>query len=209
MTGESRMNLPNILTLSRVPILFLIAALMSINVAGAATGALLLFIVAGITDWLDGAVARRMGLVSDFGKLMDALTDKILVVGAMVAIVVFRLAPAYTLFLVLLVLSREFLITGMRMMAASRGIIIAAEKAGKQKTVTQIVAVGLLLAAPVLSGDLAGWFGDSQFWQRAGDFTRAAGVFFFFLATLVTVTSGLRYFIKYWPQLGAGAKAKS
>ena len=182
---------------------------MAIDAVGAATGALVLFIIAGITDWLDGALARRMGLVSDFGKLMDALTDKILVVGAMVAIVVFRLAPAYTLFLVLLVLSREFLITGMRMMAASRGIVIAAEKAGKQKTVTQILAVGLLLAAPVLSGDLAAWFGEAAFWERAGEGTRTAGVVMFFLATLVTVTSGLRYFLKYWPQLGAEAKARS
>ena len=203
------MNLPNLLTLSRVPILFFIAVLMAIDAVGAATAALALFIIAGITDWLDGALARRMGLVSDFGKLMDALTDKILVVGAMVAIVVFRLAPSYTLFLVLLVLSREFLITGMRMMAASRGIVIAAEKAGKQKTVTQILAVGLLLAAPVLSGDLAVWFGEAAFWERAGEGVRTAGMVMFFLATLVTVTSGLRYFLKYWPQLGTEAKAGS
>ncbi len=117
------MNLPNLLTLSRVPLLFVIAALMSFDWTGAATAALLVFIIAGITDWLDGAVARRRGLVSDFGKLMDALTDKILVVGLMVAVVVFGLAPWPTVFLVLLVLTREFLITGMRMMAVSRGII--------------------------------------------------------------------------------------
>lgn len=195
------MNLPNILTLSRVPILFLIVGLMALEATGAATGALLLFIVAGITDWLDGALARRMGLVSDFGKLMDALTDKILVVGAMVAIVVFELVPAGAIFLVLLVLSREFLITGMRMMAASRGIIIAAEKAGKQKTVTQIVAVGLLLAAPVFGIDFPAWFGEASLWEHTASWTRGLGVVFFVLATLITVTSGLRYFVKYWPQL--------
>lgn len=196
------MNLPNLLTLSRVPILFVIVGLMAFDRTGAATLALLLFIIAGITDWLDGALARKMGLVSDFGKLMDALTDKILVVGLMVAIVAFQLAPWATLFLVLLVLAREFLVTGMRMMAVSRGIVIAAEKAGKQKTVTQIVAVGLLLAAPALRGDFAAWFGPAEFWEDAAGVVYIGGVGFFILATVMTVTSGLRYFLKYWPQLG-------
>ncbi len=194
------MNLPNLLTLSRVPILFLIVAFMPAGWPGAATLVLILFIIAGITDWLDGAVARKRGIVSDFGKLMDALTDKILVVGLMVAIVVFELAPAFTVFLVLLILSREFLITGMRMLAAVRGIVIAAEKAGKQKTVTQIIAVGLLLAVPVIERDLARLLPDGDVGPAVG-LVYGIGLFFFFLATVITVTSGLRYFLKYWPQL--------
>lgn len=74
-------TLPNILTLSRIPLMFLIVGLMYVEWTGAATAAFLLFIAAAISDWLDGAVARRRGIVSNFGKFMDALTDKILVQG--------------------------------------------------------------------------------------------------------------------------------
>ncbi len=200
------MNLPNLLTLSRVPFLFAIVALMLAEWPAAASLALVFFFLAGITDWLDGAIARRQGLVSDFGKLMDALTDKILVVGLMIAIVAFGLAPAYTVFLVLLVLSREFLITGMRMMAVTRGIVVAAEKAGKQKTVTQIIAVGLLLAVPAVEHDLGRWAAGWPTGEIAGALYWA-GLGFFFLATLITVTSGLRYFLKYRPQLSGKEQA--
>ncbi len=201
------MNLPNLLTLSRVPILFVIVAFLPAEWPGAATLALVFFIVAGITDWLDGALARKWGLVSDFGKLMDALTDKILVVGLMVAVVVYGLVPTIAVFLVLLVLSREFLITGMRMMAASRGIVISAERAGKQKTVTQIIAIGLLLAVPAVRNDLGGIAGDGGFLDNAAQFIYWVGLFFLVLATLTTVTSGLRYFRKYWPRISEKQEA--
>jgi len=121
-------NLPNLLTLSRIPILFGIVALLYAPFPGARTLAFLLFIIGALTDWADGYFARKQGLVSNFGKLMDALTDKVFMVGLFVALLAADKLPAWTLPLLLLILSREFLITGLRLVAASWGIVLAAEK---------------------------------------------------------------------------------
>lgn len=196
------MNLPNLLTLSRVPFLFAIVVMLAFPWPGSATCAFFLFIIAAVTDWLDGHFARRFRMVSNFGKLMDALTDKILMVGLFFALMTLDLMPAPTvlsLFLVLLILSREFFITGLRLVAAANGVVLAAEKAGKQKTVTQLLAMGFLLAAPVIGNDLAQLFG--------GDFSAFAGVLawigygLFVLAALLTVSSGTIYILKYRHQL--------
>ncbi|MCC5790339.1 MAG: CDP-diacylglycerol--glycerol-3-phosphate 3-phosphatidyltransferase [Opitutales bacterium] len=198
-----KQHLPNLLTLSRIPLLFIIVALLFWEIKGLASAALVLFIIAGLTDWLDGALARKWGIVSDFGKYMDALTDKILITGLMIALVVrgevsgVLLVPWWFLFFVLLVLCREFLISGMRMVAAKRGIVLGAEKAGKQKTVTQIVAVGILLLIPVLAVD----FGIVE--GGVLSLTQWAGWGFFVLATILTVSSGWKYFRKYGPQLAS------
>ena len=192
--------LPNLLTLSRIPFLFIIAGLLFVEAPWVATLTLVLFILAGLTDWLDGALARRFGVVSDFGKFMDALTDKILMMGLFVTVIVVPgLVPTWFLALVLLMLCREFLITGMRMMAASKGVVLGAEKAGKQKTVTQIVAIGLILLIPVLERD----FG----WTAGATGARWAGYVFFVLAAFLTVSSGLRYFLKYRASLRTPAAA--
>lgn len=189
------MNAPNLLTLSRVPFLFLIAALLAASWPGAATLAFFLFVVAALTDWADGYVARRRGLVSNFGKLMDALTDKVLIVGLFVALTVFGTLPAWAIFLVLLILCREFLITGLRLVAAANGRVLAAEKSGKQKTVSQIVALIFLLAAPMIGRDFAALSGA----DLAGVATVLSwiGIGLFVLATLLTVSSGIRYLAKY------------
>ncbi len=198
------MNFPNLLTLSRVPFLFVIAALLGASWTGAAMLAFILFVVAAITDWADGYMARRMGLVSNFGKLMDALTDKILIVGLFVALVVFEYLPDWTLFLVLLILCREFFITGLRLVAAANGMVLAAEKSGKQKTVSQIVALLFLLAAPAIGHDLATWTGADL--SRMAAFSDWIGLGIFVLATVLTVSSGGRYLAKYWNVLFAGDK---
>ena len=187
------MNLPNLLTLSRIPILFLIVALLYLPYGGAKSAALVLFLLGALTDWADGYYARKMGLVSNFGKLMDALTDKVFIVGLFMALLTFRVLPEWTLPLLLLIVSREFLITGLRLVAASSGIVLGAEKSGKHKTVTQIISAILLLLAIALQADwqtvcspaIAGW-------------TLNAGILFFVIATCLTVSSGTRYMIKYW-----------
>ena len=127
-------NLPNILTLSRIPMMFVIVGLMYADRAfagwtGAATGAFGLFIAAAISDWLDGAIARRRGTVSNFGKFMDALTDKILVIGILVALV--RHDEDLPITFVLLTIGREFMVSGMRMVVATKGIVVAADSGGK------------------------------------------------------------------------------
>jgi CDP-diacylglycerol---glycerol-3-phosphate 3-phosphatidyltransferase len=194
------MNLPNILTLSRIPLMFFIVGLAYLargsdamaGVTGAATAALALFIVAGITDWLDGAIARRRGLTSTFGALMDALTDKILLLGIMIALVDF---DRINIFLVLLILGREFLITGMRLVAASRGVVVSAEKAGKQKTMTQILAIGGFLLVDALRLDWSQWL-PWDLTALANGLDVAAWLAFL-LAVFFTLSSGVRYFVKY------------
>lgn len=190
------MNLPNMLTLSRVPFLFLIAVLMYVDFRFADTLAFLVFVVAGLTDWLDGKLAREMGIISVFGQLMDALTDKILTVGLFVLFLSLGILKDWMVFMVLLILSREFLITGLRMVAAAKNVVLPAEKAGKLKTFFQICAIGGLILGratefdwnPFLSANLDGL--EAFFYY--------GGWILFTLATFMTVYSGSHYMTKYW-----------
>ena len=187
------MNLPNLLTLSRIPILFGVVGFLYLPFLGASSLAFVLFIIGALTDWADGYYARKQGLVSNFGKLMDALTDKVFMVGLFISLLVIGILPEWTLPLLLLILSREFLITGLRLVAASEGVVLAAEKSGKHKTVSQMVAAILLLFAVAIRADfserLPSIFGDVIHW---------CGLGFFVIATLLTVSSGLQYMAKYW-----------
>ncbi|HKK29693.1 MAG TPA: CDP-diacylglycerol--glycerol-3-phosphate 3-phosphatidyltransferase, partial [Alphaproteobacteria bacterium] len=173
------MNLPNLLTLSRIPILFGIVGLLYLPFGGASSMAFALFVIGALTDWADGYVARKQGIVSKFGKLMDALTDKVFMVGLFIALLAVGILPDWTLPLLLLILTREFLITGLRLVAASSGIVLAAEKSGKHKTVSQIIAAILLLLAEAVRVDLRGvappWVIDTLHW---------GGLAFFVIATL-------------------------
>ncbi|HWZ94620.1 MAG TPA: CDP-diacylglycerol--glycerol-3-phosphate 3-phosphatidyltransferase [Opitutaceae bacterium] len=186
------MNLPNLLTLSRIPLMFVIVSLMQCHWPGAASLAFILFIAGAVSDWLDGYIARKRGLVSNFGKLMDALTDKIFVLGLMVSFVAADVLPISW---VLLVMCREFLITGMRMVAASKGVVFAAERGGKQKTVTQLIAIGFLLFVPMLEIDLARILP----WEVGpfADLLHSMGLGIFIVAVFFTLWSGYRYFTKY------------
>ena len=104
--------------------------------------ALIVFIIASFTDYLDGHLARKNNLVTDYGKIMDPLADKLLVTSALVCMVQTGLVPAW---MVIIILAREFAITGLRSVAASKGIVIAAAWSGKVKTVTQMIAIIFLL----------------------------------------------------------------
>ena len=186
------MNLPNIITLSRIPLMFLVVWLMYQQWTGAATLAFWLFIIAAVGDWLDGYIARKQKLISTFGKFMDALTDKIFVVGIMIALVGQGIVPIY---LVLIVLCREFLISGMRMMAAAKGVVVAAERGGKTKTLTQLIAVGFLLFVPMLQIDIAGWLAFD--FSPYGRVIQSGGFWLFILGVYFTVKSGWDYLVKY------------
>ena len=125
---------------------------------------------------------------------MDALTDKVFMLGLFVTFVVMEILPGvWSLFLLLLILSREFLITGLRLVAASSGIVLAAEKSGKHKTVTQMIAAILLLLAVAVRRDFSDSFpsflAEGIYWL---------GVVVFVLATVLTVSSGTLYLTKYW-----------
>ena len=132
-------NLPNQLTIGRVCAipLFIILLMMGFRVA-----ATVLFLLAAFTDMLDGKIARKYNLVTNFGKLMDPLADKLLTMAAFVCLVELGDIPAW---MVVVILGREFIITGMRQVAAAEGIVIAAGWSGKIKTVCQMIAIPLLM----------------------------------------------------------------
>ncbi|MGJ8653441.1 MAG: CDP-diacylglycerol--glycerol-3-phosphate 3-phosphatidyltransferase [Opitutaceae bacterium] len=188
------MNLPNLLTLSRIPIIFAVVAFLYAPFTGASTVAFVLFVIGALTDWADGYYARKQGLVSNFGKLMDALTDKVFMVGLFISFVALGILPGmWFLFLLLLILSREFLITGLRLVAASSGIVLGAEKSGKHKTATQMVSAILLLLAIAIRNDF-----PNLFPEIVGNVLHWGGLSFFVIATLLTVSSGTMYMVKYW-----------
>jgi CDP-diacylglycerol--glycerol-3-phosphate 3-phosphatidyltransferase len=136
------MNLPNQLTLSRFALTAGFSTVIFSRFPGHETVALILFSLAGITDFFDGRIARKWGLITSFGILMDPLADKILTCTAFIAFVERQLIPGW---MVVIIVSRELAITGLRLLAASRSVVLAAEGFGKHKTISQIVAILSLL----------------------------------------------------------------
>src|ERR1700756_3881917 len=133
------MNLPNKLTVSRFALtVAFLAVIFSPRVQFRETVALLLFSAASLTDYFDGKIARQRKLITNFGILMDPLADKILVCSAFIAFVGLKWIPAW---MVVIIVSRELAITGLRLLAASKNVVLAAEGYGKHKTISQIVAV--------------------------------------------------------------------
>lgn len=197
-TAGVKFTLPNVLTLSRVPMMFVIVALMYADWAGAATWAFWLFIASALTDWLDGLLARRANQVSAFGRFMDAVIDKVMVIGLMIALVNggyfagFRMAA---MLLLLLIIAREFTVSGLRMAAATKGLVVEADAGGKVKTFVQLNAIGWLLGARMFEKDFANLFGGQE--NTAVRVVHAAGLGLYFLAAVLTVTSGYTYFRKH------------
>ena len=201
------MNLPNLLTLSRVPFLFVISILMYWEFRYANSIAFVVFVIAGLTDWLDGKIARDMGIISVFGQLMDALTDKVLTVGLFVLFLSIGILPDWMMFMVLLILSREFLITGLRMVAAAKNVVLPAEKAGKIKTVFQIISIGALIVAKSLEVDWNPLLSIDLDWLVEFGYNLGWGLFI--IATLMTVYSGTGYMIKYWGLFSGSSDSNS
>src|SRR5438132_13588254 len=136
------MNLPNKLTLARFVLTVAFLAVMFSRVRFHETIALVLFIAGGISDFLDGQIARRQKLITNFGILMDPLADKIMVCSAFIAFVGLNWIAAW---MVVIVVARELAITGLRLLAASRNVVLSAEGYGKHKTISQIVAIIAIL----------------------------------------------------------------
>ncbi len=137
------MNLPNKLTIFRVILIpFFLVALMVPAIPAGKWIAVGIFVVASLTDLLDGKIARKYNLVTDFGKFMDPLADKLLVCSAMIALIAQNRIPAWV---VIIIIAREFIISGFRLVAADHGIVIAASYWGKFKTTFQMLMVILLI----------------------------------------------------------------
>jgi CDP-diacylglycerol--glycerol-3-phosphate 3-phosphatidyltransferase len=190
------MNWANRLTVSRLGLTMLFVLSLNSRWDFAYTAALILFVIAGITDYVDGEIARRFHYITNFGKLMDPLVDKVMIAAAFISLVALPAAeiptgiPAWA---AIVVVAREFLITGLRLMASSQGHVLPAEKLGKHKTSWQIVTVIfflLLLAAR----ELRIVDGASEWWARA--WTQGGAVLVWTTVAL-TLYSGVRYAWKH------------
>jgi CDP-diacylglycerol--glycerol-3-phosphate 3-phosphatidyltransferase len=180
------LNLPNQLTVLRLGLCGLILVSLSITWRYSVFCALIIFSIASLTDWLDGAIARRYHLVTDLGKLLDPLADKVMVVCALAGLLERHIAPMW---MVVLIIAREFLIMGLRQIAAHKQVILAAERVGKHKTISQIVAI--LVSFVYLSLGEFG-FGDTGLAQ----FLDGAQIYLYWFALIITVVSGAIYFWK-------------
>ncbi|MDO4189075.1 MAG: CDP-diacylglycerol--glycerol-3-phosphate 3-phosphatidyltransferase [Lachnospiraceae bacterium] len=138
------MNLPNKLTVLRVILVPVFVVFLMCNITGYDKWiALVIFIIASLTDLLDGKIARKYNLVTNFGKFMDPLADKLLVCSAFICFIELGKLPTW---MVLIVIAREFIISGFRLVAADNGVVIAASMWGKYKTAVSMVMIGFVIA---------------------------------------------------------------
>ncbi len=178
------LNIPNLLSLSRilsVPV-FIILMLEPNPVRALAAG--VVFSLASATDWLDGYLARKWGQVTKVGKLLDPIADKILIMSALVILVEIRSDVVHS-WIAIVIIGREFAVTGLRAIASSEGIIIPAETVGKYKVGAQITAVLSLLLDYYLTREWLRDIGSVALW----------------VAMILSVYSAVRYFRTYWKQL--------
>lgn len=171
------MNLPNKLTITRILLIPFFVFFLLVPVAGDMSKyiALVIFIAASLTDLADGKIARKYNLVTNFGKFMDPLADKLLVCSALICFVEMELLPAW---MVIIIISREFIISGFRLVASDNGVVIAASYWGKFKTTSQMIMIVLLIA------------------QIPGSIFDILEQVFIYIALILTVVSLLDYLIK-------------
>ncbi|MCX7695849.1 MAG: CDP-diacylglycerol--glycerol-3-phosphate 3-phosphatidyltransferase [Caloramator sp.] len=168
------MNLANKITISRIFLVPLFLFFLLVKIPYGNWIATIIFIIAALTDSLDGYIARNRNQITKFGKFLDPLADKLIVTAALVALVERQIIPSW---LVVIILAREFAITGLRAVAASEGNVIAASNWGKLKTVTQIVAI---IAALI---ELK--YGGYNIY-----------IYLMYIATIITIISGIDYIEK-------------
>jgi CDP-diacylglycerol--glycerol-3-phosphate 3-phosphatidyltransferase len=192
------MNLPNKLTVARLiltVVFVLLFTLKSVQLTNAVTYALVIFIVASITDYLDGEIARRRNLVTNFGKLMDPLADKILMTAALILVAVEpEVKGAVPVWLVIAVLAREFFVTGIRQLASQAGVVLAAEKLGKHKMVWQIITVIYFMGWAASTEPLMAWSAPIYRWKPTSP--EIFGRICIVMMTALTFISGFSIFWK-------------
>lgn len=198
------MNLPNKLTMGRIVLTGFFVTALLLPADGAIrtqfpwgkTAALIIFVVASLTDWWDGWLARRNNQETSFGALMDPLADKVLVAAAFICFIEqhnYRGTALVQAWMVLLVVAREFLVTGLRLVAREQGVVLKAERLGKHKTISQMVTIIVVLVGLAARDDWGCLGLDCARFDAA--FSRAT--FVLMGATVVlTVWSGIAYLVK-------------
>ncbi|MBC8632211.1 CDP-diacylglycerol--glycerol-3-phosphate 3-phosphatidyltransferase [[Eubacterium] tenue] len=171
------MNLPNKLTLFRIFLIPVFIIVMMINIPNKFLIACMIFIIASVTDAMDGHIARKYNLITDFGKFMDPLADKLLVISALTTMIEFDLVAAW---MVIIIVARELTVSILRAIAAADGKVIAASSGGKLKTISQMMAIVVLLLAA----------------QTGNIILLDTGKIIILIATLLTLYSGWEYIYK-------------
>jgi CDP-diacylglycerol--glycerol-3-phosphate 3-phosphatidyltransferase len=180
-------NLPNRLTVGRLVLTVLFVGFLSTSTHWGDLVALALFLIASVTDWLDGYLARRLNQITNFGKLMDPLADKVLVASALICLIPLGALPAWA---VIVIITREFLITGLRQLAAGQGVILPADPLGKHKTAWQLITIIFFLTL-LAAGDC---FGEGARWIRF--LWLGVGPWLVLITVTLTIYSGLAYLLK-------------
>jgi CDP-diacylglycerol--glycerol-3-phosphate 3-phosphatidyltransferase len=195
------MTLANKLTLLRLALVPAFMVFMVFDHLVTRVAALLIFIAASITDWYDGKIARETGTVTVIGTFLDPLVDKMLIAAALVGFV--EMGELHIrAWMVVLIISREFLITGLRSLAASRGIVMAAEGAGKFKMASQITAIITILVILILNAIFEKWPQlapmSSEGWPLLlREFLERTPFWLVFWTAILTIVSGVFYIRKY------------
>ncbi|MEK6714797.1 MAG: CDP-diacylglycerol--glycerol-3-phosphate 3-phosphatidyltransferase [Candidatus Omnitrophota bacterium] len=190
MTFWEKKYLPNGLTILRIILTLIFMVFIFLPGLGATIFAFCLFSLASLTDFYDGKFARKYNLVSDFGKLLDPIADKILVLGAFLAFVEMRLIPAW---MVVIIILRESSITGFRLVALKKGKVLAAEEAGKHKTASQMVTIFIILLFLIFKEIIIG----KSLWNKAIELYASWGIMSLMSITLaLTVISGMAFIIR-------------
>lgn len=182
LNGTAKLSLPNKITLARIFIVPLIVVFLIRPTGWSSTIAGALFILASLTDWLDGHLARTRNQVTDLGIMLDPIADKILVAAGLIPLVALGRVPVW---MAVVLLGREFAVTGLRFISLSEGATISASRLGKYKTILQVVAIAMLiLHYKVL-------------------YFHAIGMLVLWAALLASVVSAVEYFINYWGSEGS------
>src|SRR5207247_11336875 len=180
------MNWANRITLSRLALTVFFVLALNSSWQYARTSALLIFLLAGLTDFIDGEIARRYGVITNFGKLMDPLVDKIMMAAAFISLVPLKAVPAWA---ATTVVARDFLITGLRLMASAKGRVLPADRLGKQKNSWQIITVVFFLTLFSIA-ELQQATETSTWWLRARD---EAGPVLVWIMVGITIISGMGF----------------
>ncbi|HMU31434.1 MAG: CDP-diacylglycerol--glycerol-3-phosphate 3-phosphatidyltransferase [Nitrospira sp.] len=183
---ESNINLPNVLTLVRILLIPVFVMLLIDPTPDRALSAAIVFVVAAVTDLLDGYVARKTGQITKLGRLLDPIADKLLVLSALILLVQVDRVSALV---AILIIAREVAVTGLRAIAASEGLIMSAEVTGKYKMALQVIAIVLL----VLEGTVVETIGNLHL----------AGIVTLYLSLILGYVSGAQYVWSFWRQVGA------
>jgi len=186
---EGRLNLPNLLTMGRIAAIPVVVLLMLDDSRASGMWAAAVFGLAAITDGFDGWLARKWGIVTILGKFLDPLADKLIVMAALIMLIPLDRVPAWAVFAIL---AREMVVTGLRSIASSDGIVIAASDLGKYKTIFQMTAIpGLMLHYDYY------WFFGLE-WGIFHVNMHNVGIFYFWISFILTIWSGADYLFKFF-----------